>query len=76
MNNVVGPGRYNFKSYFEQTTIPGVSGAFPKERCFRGRNDISPIRKSIEANPGPGTYSPKLFEVSSQSAFQMKKPDK
>jgi hypothetical protein len=55
-NPIVGPGRYTYKSLFENK-IPGTT-VFQKEKCFRGKNEISPIRKSINANPGPGSYCP------------------
>lgn len=52
----VGPGSYSIKSFFEKS-IPGVT-LFSQEKCYRGKNEISPLRRSLEDNPGPGTYSP------------------
>ena len=57
-NPIVGPGRYKHKSFFENK-ISGTT-MFQKEKCFRGKNEFSPARKSTDANPGPGSYCPTL----------------
>jgi hypothetical protein len=53
-NPMVGPGSYKLKSFMEGR-LPGVS-KFPKDL----RRDAS--QKSLEDNPGPGRYNPRIYK--------------
>lgn len=55
LNPTVGPGSYQFRSFLDEK-VPGTT-MFPREKLYRGRDEVNPLKRSVDINPGPGQYN-------------------